>query len=467
MITDRRTSLDPMKPNSLLSPAERRERKTIKKQIKQAKAMRKKQFAIENEKNLEKERLARVVLAQNGAVFQKKPSKKLKNRAKMYARKLAHLQNTNQKPSSDDISISSKSPLLSLRERAYDEVSELCNQLLHYKTYRSAPIEAREAGYQLLKHMAKGTQRLDMMVTTDTSKTTTTEVEQAIWGYVKYKFAKRSMLTFNALQQLQPSVNGLIRGGNCPISLVPKDFLWSQLSTIETIVSVGGGPGNNLYGCALFRRLHRLHTTSKNDDSLSVKSKDQLLWPTLKNLIVLDFAEQSWSKVVEYVAHLSKKYEHSEETLYSCHHCDVTLPLLHESNSDAVLPLKTCGLIIVSYLLTETKGKWHQFMLETWQIALPGTIFLFFEPTVWQHHILLKLLGVVITNEENKKESVVDMDGIQEENTKRKFAPMEQVYYWWLDQIEEEVAVMHPIDLNTTLHRDGPGILLLRKPGGK
>ena len=53
------------------------------------------------------------------------------------------------------------------------------------------------------------------------------------------------------------------------------------------------------------------------------------------------------------------------------------------------------------------------------------------------------------------------------------FLPAEKTYYWWLDEVHKEHEIgkksnkntLHFVDLGKTMHREGPGILLLRKRG--
>ena len=275
------------------------------------------------------------------------------------------------------------------------------------------------------------------------------------------------MLTFNILRHIQPRENhrssalnsALNRGGNCPWTAAVPLFLWAQLSTVRTVVSIGGGPGNNLFGVDLF---HHLYLKNNHPES---NNKQHAL-----DLMVLDYAEEGWAAVVEKVAHLSEEFLGEKEkdadrkSRYSCHHCDVTLPLQNDHNRPAQQHLKVADLIIVSYLLTETREKWHQFMLEAWRSALPGTLFMLMEPTVWQHHVLLEVLGIAAANKESgNAKTNMDKDKV------RVFLPDKHVYYWWLDEVDKAGGstphTLDFVDLGETLERQGPGILLIRKNG--
>ena len=490
----------PTVPNAMLTAGERMQRKQLKKQIKMAKRAKRAQNKLISLDNKAREEAALAEFERKGINSKciKKPSKALKNRDKMYARKLINLQRKKDlllaaaavpptppaaaPPAAaagvkKTLNETKSSPHNSPFQRAHFITSEVCNRLFSNMSYRSSPTTAKKAGQQLLRHMAKGTQELTMMVATEEKKTKENEhialtPEQAIWGYSKYKFAKRSMLTFNILRHIQPRENhrSLNRGGNCPRQPSVPSFLWAQLSTVRTVVSIGGGPGNNLFGVDLFHHLYFLNDPESNNKQHAL------------NLMVLDYAEEGWAAVVEKVAHLSEEFlggkdkDADQKSRYSCHHCDVTLPLQNDHNGPAQQYLKVADLIIVSYLLTETRGKWHQFMLEAWRSALPGTLFMLMEPTVWQHHVLLEVLGIAVANKESRNAKTnMDKDKDRDKNKDKEgvFLPDKHVYYWWLDEVDKAwvgdgASTPHTldfVDLGETLERQGPGILLIRKKG--
>ena len=90
-------------------------------------------------------------------------------------------------------------------------------------------------------------------------------------------------------------------------------------------------------------------------------------------------------------------------------------------------------------------------MLEVYENARGGALFLFFEPTVWQHHEVLAMFRC----EETSSASAVG-----------KPAPN----YWWLDEVEKEKEgkdgfAKSAVHLAESMKRLGPGIMLLQKPG--
>ena len=81
--------------------------------------------------------------------------------------------------------------------------------------------------------------------------------------------------------------------------------------------------------------------------------------------------------------------------------CDVRYSLKEEANQSALAQLTAIDsetssdmdLIIVSYLITETRGKWHVFFKDLINKVLPGTLLLLIEPNSWQLHQFLELYG--------------------------------------------------------------------------
>jgi hypothetical protein len=53
-------------------------------------------------------------------------------------------------------------------------------------------------------------------------------------------------------------------------------------------------------------------------------------------------------------------------------------------------------LIVISYLLTETRGKWTQFLKELLQELPPKSLLLLSEPTAWQLHNFLEVFDEFI-----------------------------------------------------------------------
>ncbi|MEM7060219.1 MAG: hypothetical protein AAF557_21770, partial [Pseudomonadota bacterium] len=77
----------------------------------------------------------------------------------------------------------------------------------------------------------------------------------------------------------------------------------------------------------------------------------------------------------------------------SLHSADVRLPLgegLNEELSGNPIDFPGLDLVMVSYLLTETRGNWKDFFGDFLEKLKPGTLLLISEPTAWQLHSFLQ-----------------------------------------------------------------------------
>jgi hypothetical protein len=74
--------------------------------------------------------------------------------------------------------------------------------------------------------------------------------------------------------------------------------------------------------------------------------------------------------------------------------CDISKSLLNSDTNQQAQKLlldddkSTSGvdLFLISYLLTEVRGQWHDFVKEMISLSKPNTLFYFAEPTPWQLH---------------------------------------------------------------------------------
>ena len=494
------------KPNSQLTQIEKDAKKSLKKQIKLAKRQRRERHRLQNVAHFQAEQSAKIELTKRGQKWTKKPSRTLADLLKaensssslssslsssMSSSLSSSSSSTNKQYSStvDTSIMRPPSSTSTIREQCIEKIRTVVAKLLSQSVSKSKKI-TREAGNKLLRHMTKGTQELNMMTS-----------ETAIWGYVSYKFAKRCLLTFDTLRRLRPETcpNQLHQIlGNCNHREAAA-LLWTHIGNVSTAVSVGGGSGNNLYAVLL---LHQFYYNTLKTVTNTEKDSFESNTSPLKQLIVLDFASDEWHPVISHLSEIcrienKKQTEHRKQTEHEsssssssssstehessslsspsstsssstssssceflCHQCDVTLPLSNPFNERAKITLSNTNLIIISYLLTETRGKWNSFFMEMFDNAIPGTLILLMEPTVWQHHIVLQLLGL------EKDEEEKDMD-----TNSHLFLPNEKTYYWWLDslspnEIVNETDTIPLIDAGKTMHRNGPGILLIRKAGG-
>ena len=253
-----------------------------------------------------------------------------------------------------------------------------------------------EQAVSLLRHMTKGTQAKDMF-----------QDSNALWGYARQKFFERAMLVCNSFRNLHPSKQ--------VIDTAKRTMLWEQLQSIRQVCSVGCGPGNDAVGAVAF---------------LKSVQKDA---PQLERAVLLDWAMEDWSVVVQPLCEIiSPTYIRVVDTAS----CDIAESLLDAEvnrqakaflvNGNASTPSSPVDLFLVSYLLTEVRGKWHTFIKNMIAISKSNTLFYFAEPTPWQLHLLCDMFK-------------------------------DELDFCWLDS-----SMDHP-DLQPLENRLGPGVLLGRK----
>jgi len=468
--------------------------------------------------------------------------------------------------------------ILSHRDAAVKVTVAAAQELLSHPLYASQPGDAQEAGSKLLRHMAKATQTLGMMVPfqsrvedffkhgdegderddnrgggnsgvgggggSDEGK------DLAVWGYTKHKFAKRAMLTFDTLHALRPKrrrphqhtrplpasqggthsspgTEGGTEGGGDDDDDSPGDALWQDLVAVKTVVSVGGGPGNDLFGAWLLLEMAEYekelplacsscygaddsnpHQKASGGSAVPLPPLDK----TPREYICLDFAQPAWVPVVDHLRNILSAPDffktrlhpraHPDYTKHApqvptaeaappaaaaestppfpkrngdtfvCQYCDITLALVAQTeNADALKAVSRAGLVLVSYVLRETHGKWHRFMKEAWELALPGCLFLLSEPTVWQHHILLGMLNGDPPSDHSNAKGGKECGPTQGEAPVRRTATsrlqVKHLRYWWLDGLgsgDQEAHVLSRESGNESMVRNGPGVLLIQKP---
>ena len=226
--------------------------------------------------------------------------------------------------------------------------------------------------------------------------------------------------------------------------------LRAQVAAVDTVVSIGCGPGCDVLGAAAW--LDALQSTSPKTPR------------SYRRAVLMDFALSNWQDVILDTLHPLLQpavYDHVDYA-----HCDVTAPWqdavnatarqclfstqnngrdgnshqnncnggkqLQENEDDAAPSYSKGGvtLIITSYLLSETRGKGAPFYTSLWQAAPPGSLFLFSDPTAWQLRQWLQ----------------------------QRLADTPAAVYVWLD------SSMHHAALQELEKRVGPAALLAMKP---
>jgi SAM-dependent methyltransferase len=248
--------------------------------------------------------------------------------------------------------------------------------------------------------------------------------EGALWGYVKRKMTRRALLSFEALRGLVEAAErgscaaraeegsksaqhaSGARAAESPAAVSLANVPASVAAALRgpeplRVASVGGGPGNDLYGFVLFRDLCC--------NAEGSREREDRLW-------VMDFAARHWRPIVERVGEvLGRRIE--------CVHCDIQKPLVGTSaqaedagegaqdgpqnglerpaagsaaeagsawspNAPMLAVCNEMDLFLFSFVLHEARG-WRPFLSQLWERAKPGAVFIFKDPSAWQERQLL------------------------------------------------------------------------------
>ena len=203
----------------------------------------------------------------------------------------------------------------------------------------------------LLHNMAKGTQTESMF-----------DNEQALLGYTRQKFMERALLAFQSLDRVR----------KYPI-------FFNKLVQSRQTLHIGCGPGCDTLGVLAFL---------KNCNEKAV----------LDRCILVDYVMNQWKSLVldSLIPFISPEHVNHVETIQA----DVRYSFDGNMNTNFsnLLDLSAIDLVVVSYLLTETRDKWQGFFHDLLQRMKPGTLFLLSEPTAWQLHSFMKQYQARIEN---------------------------------------------------------------------
>ena len=348
---------------------------------------------------------------------------------------------------------------------------------------------------ELLINMTRGTQTENMF-----------ENKDALLGYTRQKFVERAYLPVLSLERLfiQPitatvpyTSNAEDCGGGSKVVPITKTSaltsrssstqrLVDSLSSVQTICSIGCGPGCDAVGVMSFLFMlwgtKQVDTGERNSESRGPKteasqhnsqckradlqSNVQDEQPKIRRLILMDYVMPKWKQLVLDPLAIQLLIPNKYVDDVDMATCDIRRPLFQDESNEAALnvvlkPKEEAGqlpkdpfnaldssgtianiefpstssevdLIVVSYVLTETRGKWHEFFrdlvlgkcervnenatvdmhctdskdlttsdtAQSRSILRSGTLFLMSEPTAWQLHYWLELVGESLSDYE-------------------------------------------------------------------
>lgn len=253
---------------------------------------------------------------------------------------------------------------------------------------------------KLLRHMTAGTQEQSMF-----------RDEAALWGYTRHKFFERAMLLCVSLGRIRVEDGDNGDGCGCgdrdrdreagadvygeerrermkQMEVRKRAWRIIQNGGLRKACSIGCGPGNDAAGLISFLRM-----TLANDGN------------ALEDVLLLDWSIEEWKEVIAPLDDILRNKGFVGNAGVKTSFCDVTRDLDHESNSDAreeicrttsSMAEKTQGqsnydIYLISYLLSETRGKWESFFQSLVSAAKSGSMFYFAEPMPWQLHRFIEL----------------------------------------------------------------------------
>ena len=326
-----------------------------------------------------------------------------------------------------------KTILLSIYNHVIVQEREFSNEIRDKRNNPQSLPEGNDLAItrNLLQHMTKGTQSRDMF-----------RNATALWGYTRQKFYSRAMLVVTSLLKLKdvpvPTENELYSEGkndarmgrkeanSCDVDDVEKSCfaldttflklgeasLWQNMKNVRSICSIGCGPGNDVAG--FLSMIH--HSNEKRNESTLIEPNNKAFHHTqIEEIVMLDYAMEDWNQVLHFIVN-SCKVKTTSTLSPNCSiitdECDITQPLHSDAesqsfdpnssilndqtstthiNATAAMYSKSVDIFLISYLLSETRALWDEFMMQLFDTAKRGSMFYFAEPTPWQLHRLMSL----------------------------------------------------------------------------
>lgn len=150
----------------------------------------------------------------------------------------------------------------------------------------------------------------------------------ALWGYTRRKFFSRAITAFELFRSAEETLRAASTDGAC------------KVFRNATVYSIGGGPGNDLYGYLLFEKYGRGGLMEQEATEADQSNDSQPL------LSVCDFAP-GWKSIVDRVGELS-----GHDIKF--HTCNLSFPLQSETNSS--LQSNVSKVYLFCYVLSEVMG---------------------------------------------------------------------------------------------------------------
>lgn len=366
------------KPNKFLTEEEKKEKRRLKKTLK-----------VKQKINSLETRIRHAIKRNDPVVEQQS---RLELEALCTKTNESHfLDNASQSASGSDQRkehMTAKKILIEIGKKLYQTFSD--EQLHNSNEDNYSKQHQTKCAVKLLKNMTKG--NVDKSMFDDKS---------ALLGYTRQKFYERAMLLFKTMEKLRPTSDEedmkLYGGALSHDKKEIKARIWDQVQCgrIQCICSIGCGPGNDCLGVLLF--LSSLYDPNVN-------TKKFMNTVGCKRIIMTDWSIDQWaSAVLTPLSLIIKDTDHfqegkSENSLFVTSFSDVTKPFSDAINDQvrAAIEKIPCDMYLISYLLSETNGKWQSFFDGLIRTAKEGSLFYFAEPTPWQLHCVIDQFSEVL-----------------------------------------------------------------------
>lgn len=250
----------------------------------------------------------------------------------------------------------------------------------------------------LLKSMTKGTQTRAMF-----------DDPEALRGYTRQKFVARAKLVVESLGKVPMAARLACKeSASSPGSFAidaTHDPTWfevlqQKLLSIRTVCSIGCGPACEVVGLMAFLRTASWSLSDATPQQVPELARGaQPDAPVLERVILLDWAMEQWKPLIlndlcdllvpQHVAQIVlDECDVSHPLSDPSHNCGAYAALLTTQADPGLGPTpSSLDLVVVSYLLTETRHRWHPLLDD----VLPMTnMALFLDPTAWQLHMVCR-----------------------------------------------------------------------------
>jgi hypothetical protein len=245
---------------------------------------------------------------------------------------------------------------------ARSRLGKFMQSYLDEPVYVAARAEHQAKALELLDKMKKGRQKVEDFGDPG-----------ALWGYAKYKWPARALLTFEAFRQAHCS--GFL-------AAVPPELRAAG----ATAVAVGGGPGNDIFGFELCRQLVLSQPGASGGGGS--QGGEGAAVGSVGRRIVFDFCAEAWAPLVTKAGALLG-------CPAECCGCDLSRPLTDSVNSRLRETAGSTAVFLFSYVLQEvgTLGCWRACLAGLWAAAPIGALFYVKDPNDRTAHQVLQLLG--------------------------------------------------------------------------